>query len=526
MLLWPSDRLRHSNSVTHLGDDKLQSQDVLEIESSQECLEPSSHPVGAGAQVQVQTAIFESTPKTHSRSRSPRGAATGTKQLFMTRWLRSKPTLCDLSTPSASSETAARPNAPERVQDAFLTLRGSILKEMDSNTSMVSGTSNGIAEQKDNRASVVSAISTSTTKQKDCEDRDEDVDDLSLGAVVTMATRKSANTSLALTPAPGPPGVAVQGVVGPLHQLISKCTFAQHVLSEIETHGFKVLKGVLSYEETKVAYERMWEFVQRVNPQIQRSNPDTWYAKGRDDPWPHNARDMMQLHQAGWIFGDLREALASRVFEQLYGTQELHCSKDGFTFQRPTRTPLRRHPNEHVDQGSNRVGLHCIQGSVALLDQEIDDGCFLCYPGSHRHHTTITAHGVSRDWYVLSDDNKKTLEAAGCKPMRVPVSRGDVVLFRSDLVHAGASPLGIRKNFRAVVYVCMLPASLTPASLYPKKREAYERLATGSHWPTKEEWFGGNRWRSPSFVPQKFFEQPPVLNQRQKQLYGLVRYGE
>lgn len=172
------------------------------------------------------------------------------------------------------------------------------------------------------------------------------------------------------------------------------------------------------------------------------------------------------------------------------------------------------------------MGLHCIQGSVAFLDQETDDGCFLCYPGSHKYHATFTAHGVSRDWYALSDADKKTLEEAGCKATRVPVSRGDVILFRSDLAHAGASPIGVRKNFRAVAYICMLPASLTPPSLYPKKRKAYEQLATGSHWPTKEEWFYANRWTDQGFVPQKFFERLPLLNQRQQQLYGLLRYDK
>ena len=38
----------------------------------------------------------------------------------------------------------------------------------------------------------------------------------------------------------------------------------------------------------------------------------------------------------GWLFSDLREILAKRVFEPLYGTRELHSSKEGFTFHRPT----------------------------------------------------------------------------------------------------------------------------------------------------------------------------------------------
>ena len=56
---------------------------------------------------------------------------------------------------------------------------------------------------------------------------------------------------------------------------------------------------------------------------------------------------MMQLHQVGWLFPDLKERFAERVFEPLYGTRELHTSKDGFTLQRPTSGDLGRTPNDH-----------------------------------------------------------------------------------------------------------------------------------------------------------------------------------
>ena len=71
---------------------------------------------------------------------------------------------------------------------------------------------------------------------------------------------------------------------------------------------------------------------------------------------------MFQLHQAGWLFNSLRERMAERVYEPLYGTKQLHCSKDGFTCQRPVPdAPLNRTPNDHFDQGSLFMGLHCIQ---------------------------------------------------------------------------------------------------------------------------------------------------------------------
>merc|ERR1719230_2575195 len=110
----------------------------------------------------------------------------------------------------------------------------------------------------------------------------------------------------------------------------------------------------------------MWNWVETVSPGIRRRNTASWQRRSRGDPWPCSQRDMMQLHQAGWVFTDLRERMAERVFERLYGTKELHTSKDGFTLQRPTSEELHLSPNDHVDQGWDLHGLQCVQGSVAL----------------------------------------------------------------------------------------------------------------------------------------------------------------
>ena len=130
--------------------------------------------------------------------------------------------------------------------------------------------------------------------------------------------------------------------------------------------------------------------------------------------------------KSAWLFGDERELLAERVFSKLYGTRELHASKEGFTFHRPTAGG--RHPlvgktayvcgqptsadngGAHFDQGHAGSGLQCIQSSTALLDQQEDDGCFLCWPGSHRHHGALTAGAPRRraisDWIRVMSSSR------------------------------------------------------------------------------------------------------------------------
>lgn len=311
-----------------------------------------------------------------------------------------------------------------------------------------------------------------------------------------------------------------------LRALVADSEFARGLLRQIDDSGYAVLPGVFAAQEAEAEYGRMWSWVERVSSGVRRRDASTWRRRGGLDPWPCSQRDMMQLHQAGWVFSELRERMAERVFERLYGTRELHCSKDGFTLQRPTSGELGRTPNDHFDQGSASSGLQCIQGSVALTDQEHDDGCFLCWPGSHRHHATLMARrgpkGGRQDFVILNDAEKDFLQEQGIQPMRVPVRRGDVILWRSDLVHKGAPPIGRRDGFRGVVYVCMLPAVLTPEQVYADKRRAYQQLETGSHWPCREEWFAPKR--DPSFCLRPYFSQPPQLTARQRLLYGLERY--
>lgn len=328
---------------------------------------------------------------------------------------------------------------------------------------------------------------------------------------------------------------------------------APRVRHALLTDGYIVLENVLSAHECESELNRLWDYVTTVSPTVAREEPSSWYppTPGAPDPWPHSGwksfHDMFQSHQAGWLFSDLREKLASRVFAPLYGTPELHASKEGFTFLRPTSGG--RHPGfdpsgaprtsfvcgapqpescgEHFDQGSRGVGLQYVQSVTAFLDQEEDDACFLCWPGSHAHHHQLvdgTWRGRS-EWVPLTDVELATLRAHGLSPRRVPVKKGSVLLWRSDLAHCGAPPRGERPGFRAVAYASMLPASRTPSHVRAKKVEAYRLGHTGDHMADCEAWHASKDAPDARGL-QPYFRGAPPLTTRQAELYGLVPYGE
>ena len=320
--------------------------------------------------------------------------------------------------------------------------------------------------------------------------------------------------------------------------------YAQGVTAQLIEQGYCVLPGVLSRAECEEELDRLWAHVHHLSRgAVRRDDEATWYPAepGAPDPWPHTCwrsfSDMFQSHGAGFVFSALREKLADRVFEPLFGTRELHSSKEGFTFQRPTaggRHPFKHRVSyvcgqpcatngEHFDQGADDTGLHHIQSSTALLDQTEDDGCFLCWPGSHVHHPRI-AQGTYRgraNWFPLTDAELVSLRDAGLEMRRVPVKAGDVILWRSDLAHAGALPIGERTSFRAVAYTAMLPACLTPPTVWQAKREAYLLGHTSDHAPRRECWHAakGTAW------DREYAWTPPSLTARQEELYGLRPYG-
>ena len=279
-----------------------------------------------------------------------------------------------------------------------------------------------------------------------------------------------------------------------------------------------------------------------------RHDPTSWYAKSevsilnchgepltqssRDinsnddgddlDPWPFTERannDSMQSLGAGYLLGNVHEMLAERIFEPLFGTDELLCSKEGFTFTRPKIFDLKggevdgegsyllwdgRRQNQSDDRmpksstqaknGQNNMptnnkdttaetttskkqynrlqkklnkqqrykdisGLCHIRAAISFSDQTIDqerNGVhFMCYP--HEHSKTST----NGDCNVEGN--------------RIYANKGDVLLFRSDLAHAIVAPslttcnndnsncggevFGYKgaREFGAVSYCSMLP---------------------------------------------------------------------
>eukprot|EP01025_Chloroclados_australasicus_P008501 TRINITY_DN1302_c1_g1_i2.p1 TRINITY_DN1302_c1_g1~~TRINITY_DN1302_c1_g1_i2.p1 ORF type:complete len:374 (-),score=20.48 TRINITY_DN1302_c1_g1_i2:1507-2499(-) len=308
----------------------------------------------------------------------------------------------------------------------------------------------------------------------------------------------------------------------------------EYALQILQEEGYFVQKGVLSREDCIKYVDGLWDFVESVSPVVKRTDPETQYKKEGDvyDPWPQTAVGLFHTNGVGWCQAvcDIREQV-SPVFEKLYGTQQLHCSRDGINFSRPPRNIdecQSCEPRLHVDQGPSSRGLQCIQASVCLIDQQEGDGCFVCLPGSHKYHDEIFDEAGKgqrsfriRDFYQLQKEEQEVLcKKTGQQPKCIYAEAGDMILWRSDLAHCGQAATKVSDRYRAVAFVCMLPASMTPNDVLQKKQQTWQDMYTTTHWPNKESWF--------RLMDSRQFNKGhrPTLTLRQKQLFGLEPYDK
>ena len=435
-------------------------------------------------------------------------------------------------------------------------------------------------------------------------------------------------------------------------------TRLKHVPNDLLTKGYSIVPNVFTENECNDALDQLWDFVQDTSGNmVQRNEPKSWYPKhqlkpfdtenkklgheklepqaqqqkqeiikaeeeGEEDPWPHTGYssfpDMFQSLGAGFLLGRTRLQMAQRIFEPLLGTKDLHASKEGFTFSRPTlvsTTAIPANPTnitstssssnsnsnsidndddekdetnptiihqwhrskemttrrvcgqiqehslgEHYDQAHHIKGLQTIQSSVCFIDQNpsCGDGHFACIPFSHSQvHNSLTKdiYRGKFAWVpLMQEEINKIREDDLLQLEHVYVNAGDVILWRSDLIHAAVPPKEETFHFRAVGYFSMSPASWTPnyPNVWTDKMNSYKWSKTGDHRSFVESWHDHKRqtlnvpnfksmdeksrsdddddkekmWKGINWIIARqrpyFRYKPPTLTTRLAELYGLV----
>ncbi|CAE7346800.1 unnamed protein product [Symbiodinium sp. CCMP2592] len=275
--------------------------------------------------------------------------------------------------------------------------------------------------------------------------------------------------------------------------------FAAILETGLVKQGYTVVRNVFSEAECDAAVDKIWGFAEGRCPSLKAADESTWTAEN----WGAFARGkcLCQLLGAGWVLWEERLLFRRRLVERgIYADRPHHASWDGFTFGRPVTKLWRRSEWDHTDQvliGGESTGCTWIQGVVALnaLDPEVG-AAFECWPGTQDDETfrelqqtaglCDTPNGPFRP---LLEAGRGWLQGKGFRRQRVPVGRGDVILWDSRLVHQGGAPLtpagsrsqepsgsgGRRTSVgRAAAYFSLGLREFTPEAVLKKRREAFQ----------------------------------------------------
>lgn len=221
---------------------------------------------------------------------------------------------------------------------------------------------------------------------------------------------------------------------------------------ELKTDGYCVIRGVL--DET---------FVQTLRGRIESEQHTLPHMAHSDAMWSLRTRP------------EVRE-----LFERLYDTTNLIVSYDGVTIKRPGSSGLVL--GNHVDQTQDET--RCVQCLIALTESNRQTGTLQLLKGSHRRHAKTLrswcpAHPCAWQFMEVGSDDALLAECESACP---ELSPGDVVLWDSRMVHSVSPPLDLQ-TVRMVAYVCMVPRAWASPQTLKRRKAAFLRGASSTHWP-------------------------------------------
>lgn len=351
----------------------------------------------------------------------------------------------------------------------------------------------------------------------------------------------------------------------------------EQMMEALDRDGYVILPNALSEETCEGLYAGFWNFMEGLNPELNRADRSTW----KKDNLPLNTNGLIQSYNVGFQqFTVDAHMLLKPVFEELYGTHKLWTSFDGISFTkrgpRPQYKDVADWKNKcwtkssiHVDQTT--PGFKSVQGGLAVTTQKEDQHVFVCIPGSHKHHVKLLEiwetdakalyvkqmeeyakvlanlkqgekkpmkpklEKVKEDWEVMNPNQLTYLKAQGLEMTRIPLERGSFVLWDSRTVHSSASYCASAPPdaMRVQIFVCMRPVPTDPNEVEKEmkiRQQAYETGRVSKHSADHIRLFDPKP-RTRSIEDKKTHDKMKipasvVLTIKEQEVYGLHMYAE
>jgi len=283
--------------------------------------------------------------------------------------------------------------------------------------------------------------------------------------------------------------------------LLCSCTLNASYLEDLEENGYCVIPNIVSDEEAKLLYERVWhEFIEKAWPNCRMNDRSNW-----KEAFPQHNKVGIFAGPAGQtqVMWDIRQDVRIvDIFAKIWNTHDLIVSMDGMSLMCPTE--IREgtfEPWPHVDQESSlksgnesslKSNPYTIQGQFLFEESSVGDGGFYCIPKSHLRFTefapqieaitasqkTITEGRLARNAFFETFFDKNSYERK-----HVTAPRGSLILWDSRTVHWNQHASSERSNpkVRMVGYICYLPKKRLQDEGKAIRREAFERGISTTH---------------------------------------------
>ena len=294
--------------------------------------------------------------------------------------------------------------------------------------------------------------------------------------------------------------------------------------SLLDRQGYVVIQNILTEKECQWAERLAWDWIEdasrveqalqegvdvlETQPPVQRYRPEThtspYFPKSLEG-------GIMPFYGAGhstFAWRIRSHKLVRKVFEVLYGTDDLMSSMDGIV-----AWPRHYQGDRgwfHVDQNPRTKPQRAsIQGFVNVLSEPtIFPMGNVLVKGSHRlfpEHYTVENHECSEfyrdrldelggeDWLEIDPNDTILLQPE--KVISIELECGDMLLWDSRVVHCSHPPPPgyeafhfqepTRHLFRLAALVTMMPSDQVPPEVVQERLLASRQLRTLTHWVNK-----------------------------------------
>ena len=173
-----------------------------------------------------------------------------------------------------------------------------------------------------------------------------------------------------------------------------------------------------------------------------------------------------------------------KAFKEIWKTDELVTSFDGSCYM-PSVLKARETSWTHTDQCPNNSEFTCVQGIVALTDNE--ERTLIVYEKSHLMHKIYMDEYKlkgTKNWIKIESDFLN-LNLIQNQKRILKVKAGSLVLWDSRIFHQNCIGTPECKEERIVQYVCFLPKNnpKNNKKIREKRLEYFKNKRTTSHWP-------------------------------------------